>query len=267
MKGAKNVIILILAVVCIIAFFVFAGVTNAISIPEIPSSFLGAAAGAAITAVVTLLLLQGQTRAEEIKERNVKVFEKKSIIFSEYIDDVWNTWEDHKVTDKEFQKLMGNYYKKLMLYMSEKSAEKIGKQLQTIGKFAGNDEPSGDEQKKLQLALIEIINTLSDEISLGGHIDIDLFKVLGDEAKEAEIRSRRSNTSFKMLGIKINTELILKAKPNVKCWTIDEKNQVKDENGEMLSISALASRELERSANGFSEFMLNGKTLYEMRGK
>ena len=267
MKNIKNFIIVLLAVVCIIAFFVFAGVTNAISIPEIPSSFLGAAAGAAITAVVTLLLLQGQTRAEEVKERNVKVFEKKSAIFSEYIDDVWNTWEDHKVTDKEFQKLMGNYYKKLMLYMNTKSAKTIGIQLHEIGKIAGNDDPSQEEQKKLQRALIEIVNTLSDEISLGGHIDEDLFKELGKEAKEAEIRSRRSNTSFKMLGIKVNTELVLKVKPEIKCWTTDDKNQVKDENGETMSISALASRELERSANGFSEFMLNGKTLYEMRGK
>jgi len=266
-KDFRNIIIVVLSIVCILAFFIFAGATKAIAVPEIPASFLGAAAGAAITAVVTLLLLQGQTRAEEIKERNVKVFEKKSAIFSEYIDDVWNTWEDHKVTDKEFQKLIGNYYKKLMLYMSAISAEKIGKQLQIIGKFAGNDDPSEDEQKKLQTALIDIINTLSDEISLGGHINEDLFKELGKDAKDAEARSRRSNTSFKMLGIKLHTELVLKAKPNIKCWTTDEKNQVKDESGEEMSISALASRELERSANGFSEFMLNGKTLYEMRGK
>ncbi|MDR0286170.1 MAG: hypothetical protein LBI03_00440 [Clostridiales bacterium] len=267
MKDVKNVVIVVLSVVCILAFFVFAGVTNAISIPEIPASFLGAAAGAAITAVVTLLLLQGQTRAEEIKERNVKVFEKKSAIFSEYIDIVWSVWEDRKVTDDEFKKLMGKYYKNLMLYMSASSAEIIGKQLQAIGPSAGNDDPSEKEQKELQTALINIINTLSDEISLGGHVDQTLFIDLGEKAKEAEARSRRSNTSFKMLGIKLNTELVLKAKPNIKCWTTDEKNQVKDENGEILSISALASRELERSANGFSEFMLNGKTLYEMRGK
>jgi len=267
MKDTKNVIIVVVSVFCIIAFFVFAGATEAIAIPEIPASFLGAAAGAAITAVVTLLLLKGQTDAQEVKERNVKVFEKKSSIFSEYIDAVWNTWEDHKVTDKEFQKLISNYYKKLMLYMSASSAEKIGTQLGIIGKIAGNDDPSEDEQKKLQTALINIINTLSDEISLGGHINEDLFKELGKDSKEAEARFRRSNTSFKMLGVKLNTELVLKTKPNIKCWTTDEKNQVKDENGEEMSISALASRELERSANGFSEFMLNGKTLYEMRGK
>jgi len=267
MKDKKNIIIVIISVFCILAFFIFAGLTGAISITQIPASFLGAAAGAAITAVVTLLLLQGQTRAEEIKERNVKVFEKKSVIFSEYIDNVWKTWEDSSVTDEEFKNLIGNYYKKLMLYMNESSAKIIGEQLKTIGKFAGNDDLSRDEQEKLQKALINIINTLSDEIPLGGHIDPDLFKTLGEDSKAAEIRSRRSNNSFKILGIKFNSELILKSNPKIKCWTIDDKNKVKDENGEEMSISALASRELERSANGFLEFLYNGKALSELRGK
>jgi len=258
---------LIIAIFCLIGFCLIAVVFNVFSLNQLPSSFVGAALGAVITGVVTVILLDGQSKAEEIKERNVKVFEKKSTIFSEYIDVVWDAWEDLKVTDKEFQKLMSDYYKKLMLYMSTSSAKIIGEQLKTIGPFAGNDDPSEGDRKKLQTALINIINTLSDEISLGGHIDESLFIELGKEAKEAEARSRRSNTSFKMLGIKLNTELVLKAKPNIKCWTTDEKNQVKDENGEILSISALASRELERAANGFSEFMLDGKTLYEMRGK
>jgi len=194
MKNYKNIIIIIISVSCILAFFVFAGITEAISVPQIPASFLGAAAGAAITAVVTLLLLQGQTHAEEIKERNVKVFEKKSAIFSEYIDDVWETWEDRKITYEEFKKLVGNYYKKLMLYMSASSSEIIGKQLEIIGPFAGNDEPSEIDQNNLQTALINIINTLSDEISLGGHIDKNLFMKLDKETKDAKTRSSRSKT-------------------------------------------------------------------------
>ena len=260
-------ITLIIAIFCLIGFCAIAVIFNVFSIGDLPASFVGAALGAVITGVVTVILLDGQSKAEEIKERNVKVFEKKSAIFSEYIDIVWDTWDDRRVSDKEFQKLIGDYYKKLMLYMCASSAEIIGGQLKAIGEFAGNDDLSEKDQETLQKALINIINTLSDEISLGGHIDPNLFVELGKEVKEAEARSRRSNTSFKMLGINKNTELILKAKPNIKCWTIDEKNQVKDENGEEMSISALASRELERSANGFSEFMLNGKTLFELRGK
>ena len=82
--------------------------------------------------------------------------------------------------------------------------------------------------------------------------------------KGAEARSRRLTTYFKILGIEPDTELVLKAKPDIKCWTVDEKNQVKDKNGEILSISDLASRELGKWANGFHEFMLNGKILNEI---
>jgi len=93
-------------------------------------------------------------------------------------------------------------------------------------------------------------------------------EIEGEIGEEVEARSRRSNNSFKTLGIKPNTKLILKTKPEIICTTTDEKNKVKDENGKELTISALASRELERAANGFLEFMLeDGTTLDEMRGE
>ena len=139
MKTNKS---LIIAILCLVGFCLIAVVLNVFSLKELPSSFVGAALGAVITGVVTMILLDGQSKAEEVKERNVKVFEKKSAIFSEYIDVAWDAWEDRKVTDKEFQKLMGDYYKKLMLYMNASSAKIIGEQLKTIGPFAGNDDPS-----------------------------------------------------------------------------------------------------------------------------
>jgi len=93
-------------------------------------------------------------------------------------------------------------------------------------------------------------------------------EIEGEIGEEVEPRSRRSNNSFKTLGIKPNTKLILKSKPKIICTTTDEKNKVKDENGKELTISALASRELERAANGFLEFTLeDGTTLDEMRGE
>jgi hypothetical protein len=66
---------------------------------------MGALLGTVITAVVTVLLLSGQSAAEEVKERNVKVFEKKSEIFQKYIDIVWDIWEDHTVTSEEYLQL------------------------------------------------------------------------------------------------------------------------------------------------------------------
>ena len=53
-----------------------------IPLESLPSQFYGALVGTVITAIITILLLQGQTQTEENKERNVKVFEKKSEVFN-----------------------------------------------------------------------------------------------------------------------------------------------------------------------------------------
>jgi len=264
-KDTKNAVIVITSVVCILAFFVFAGVTEAITIPEIPASFLGAAAGAAITAVVTLLLLQGQTRAEEIKERNVKVFEKKSVIFSEFIEKIWEFWKDYRIEIKEFQELVDDYYKKLMLYMNEASAKIVGEQLKKIGGLTERENLSDQQKDELQTALIAIINTLSDEISLGGHIDERLFKDLGVETNAAKERERSQRTTFRMLGINKGTILTYKGDPSITCVTEDDVNKVKYD--DIIRTISNVAIELNdgKSANGFDFFTYNGKTLWEMR--
>jgi len=256
---------LIIAIFCLLSFCIMAVIFKVFSITALPVSFVGAAMGAVITGVVTVVLLDGQSKAEEIKERNVKVFEKKSTIFSEYIDIIWKTWEDRKVSDTEFKDLVSGYYKKLMLYMSASSADTIGKQLKIIGTFAGNDEPSKDAQDKLQIALIEIINTLSDEISLGGHIKKELFEDLEKKAEEAKDRSRSQRTTFAMVGIKKGVKLVWKNDPSVTCIVEDDINNVKY-GDKVRSISNVAM-ELNngKSANGFDWFTFNGKTLGEIR--
>lgn len=49
---------------------------------SLPMQFYGALIGVVITAIITVFLLQGQTATEEMKEQNMRIFEKKSAIFS-----------------------------------------------------------------------------------------------------------------------------------------------------------------------------------------
>ena len=113
----------------------------------------------------------------------------------------------------------------------------------------------------------KVLDSIQDYCkSLNGELITN--EVEGEIGEEVEMRSRRSNNSFKTLGIKPDTKLILKTNKDIICTTTDEKNKVKDENGKELTISALASRELGRAANGFLEFMLeDGTTLNEMGGE
>jgi hypothetical protein len=168
MKGNKTFII---AALCLVGFCAITVVFNIFSLGELPASFIGAALGAVITGVVTVILLDGQSKAEEVKERNVKVFEQKSKIFQEYINQSWQVWADQMITADEFQSLTSDYYSKLMIYLKPASVDKISDCLAKIGDCI--DKESLDDYMILRKNIIDIINTLSGEINLGGKIDPD----------------------------------------------------------------------------------------------
>ncbi|MFP3040237.1 hypothetical protein LQZ19_00295 [Treponema primitia] len=183
------VVLLGLAVFCLTA-------TNfkIIAFDELPLNFMGTFLGAIVTALITVILLNGQSAAEEEKERNVKVFEQKSKVFQEYINTVWTIWEDHKITADEFQNLTTGYYRDLMIYLDDKKEfdvknefdvkkiidkeEKKNKKKPSkiiadcITAIGGCLDKSGEETYKiLRKNVILIINVLSDQIGLGGKID------------------------------------------------------------------------------------------------
>jgi hypothetical protein len=161
---------LIIAALCLVGFCAIAVFFRVFPLGELPASFIGAALGAVITGVVTVVLLEGQSRAEEVKERNVKVFEQKSAIFQQYINQVWKVWEDQKITAEEFQELTANYYSKLMIFLKDDaSVGKISDCLAKIGDCI--DKETLEDYKILRDNIIEIINTLSDKIDLGGRIN------------------------------------------------------------------------------------------------
>jgi hypothetical protein len=172
----KKYLIPILSFLGLIVFCSVAVLFKVFSLEDLPASFIGAALGAIITGVVTTILLKAQSQAEEIKERNAKVFEQKSVIFQEYINQVWKVWEDQKITAKEFQKLTANYYSKLMIYLKDNSIENIKRSLLLIGNCI--DKETLDDYLLLRNNVIAIINTLCNEINLGGKIDINKVEEL-----------------------------------------------------------------------------------------
>lgn len=265
----RNIVAVIVAVFCILAFYIVAALTDAIAVPDIPASFLGAAAGAIITTVVAYLLLRGQSRAEELKEYNVAVFKDKSMIFKKFITALWNAWEDHHLSSEKYQALTSMFYQELMLYLNEASQKTIGNALSEMGEdfdMEMDDEKNNDGKEELRNNMVTIIDVLIGELHLGGKMDKDLFEKLdvkmNKARKEIEIRQR---TTFKMLGIKKGTELIYKHIPSIICTTADEFSNVRL-GDEILSISKAATKlNGDKPAPGFDSFKYKGKTLWEMR--
>ena len=68
---------------------------------EVGPNLITAFVGVALSALITLLLLNGQTNAEEVKQKNVKKFEQKLSIYKEFLRALCNIVKDQKIEPGE----------------------------------------------------------------------------------------------------------------------------------------------------------------------
>jgi hypothetical protein len=169
------VLITLISLLCVVVFCQVATTLQVFALGELPLNFVAAFLEAVITAVITVVLLTGQSNAEEVKERNVKVFEKKSELFFEYIDKLWQAAEDQYLTVEEYEELRKFYSIRLMVYLKEKSCRSIVGYLTKLGDCVVSQK---NEYGRIKENVFNIINVLSEELNLGGRIDLTLDKEL-----------------------------------------------------------------------------------------
>jgi hypothetical protein len=168
----------IIAIICIaIGFVVFIGIaiyTKLFSSTELPMQISSALLDAAVTAVLTYVLLSGQTSQEELKERNVKVFEAKSVKFHDFINQLWKVWEDRSIDLDELNELTKSVSQNIVPYSQPQTVEIILLRLIEIAKQANpyqTDSSDKEVTELIQRNIFDIINELSKEIGLGGAIN------------------------------------------------------------------------------------------------
>ncbi len=137
---------------------------------ELPGQISGALLEAVITALLTYVLLSGQASQEEIKERNVKVFEEKTIKYNNFITKLWEIWEDRKITLEELNELVKIISRDIILYTKQETVEKILISLNRIADLSNSNDKNIDASKLIQNEVFNIINQLALEINLGGEI-------------------------------------------------------------------------------------------------
>lgn len=94
------------------------------------------------------------------------------------------------------------------------------------------------------------------------------------EQEFAESRARRSNNSFRLLGIPVGEEIAFLYDENITAKVLDEKNSVEFE-GAVYSVTGLATKILvekcgwsnTQHANGWRYFMKDGITLSDLRDR
>ena len=174
MKRFKNKLLIALAIFLAISLslFVFSIIYEG-EMPKLVENINNSAIGAIFTAIITVFLLLGQTETEEDKERNVKVFEKKSELFNNFIEELWKVWEDRNITLEELSHLLKLVSKDIIPYTKPESAKSILNSLNAIASEVNTQENTANK-KHMQTHIYAIINTLSKEIGLGGAIHQDI---------------------------------------------------------------------------------------------
>jgi len=176
----RLVIPTVIAIIVLGLFIALTIVSKVYQGGEIPIQIMGALLGAIITAFITMILLLGQSQAEELKERNVRVFEEKTIHYTKFINELWNIWEDRKVTLEELNELMKSITKDIILYTNKSTVNNILTSLNNIAKSAGKDQTNENEKAAIQAEVFNIINQLAKELNLGGEITPEMQAKLND---------------------------------------------------------------------------------------
>lgn len=98
----------------------------------LPSQFYGALIGVVITAIITVFLLQGQTANEAQRDKDVKIFEEKIKVYSEFTEKMWAMLDDDEVTEEELKMLRNICFSKLVFYLDSDQITKIYNQITSI---------------------------------------------------------------------------------------------------------------------------------------
>jgi len=118
---------------------------------SLPAQFFGTLLGVVITAIITVLLLQGQTKSEESRERNLMVFEKKQEVYFHFLtqlnvilqkENLTFHLNHEKILEKEVNSLQDLLFEIGYLQMHT-SSETFDKILKLVGNLL-------EESKKLK---------------------------------------------------------------------------------------------------------------------
>jgi len=124
-------------------------------------------------------------------------------------------------------------------------------------------EINPDQAKTMLKGLVDLGVATEVDDNQTQQITKNVSEQLTKDGEQLIIR-RRNNTTFKMLGIEIGTELVYKNDETKKVKTVDEINTVEYEN-EKFSISNLSDKFTGYRTSGFEYFKYEGKILGDMR--
>ena len=107
---------------------------------EIASQLFAAIAGAIIAAIITMLLLKGQSDSEEQKDKSIKIYENKIQVYSHFLSLMWKTLDDEELSKDEFISIRSKIFETLIFYIDDSYIDDLRKAFSEINLENGGVE-------------------------------------------------------------------------------------------------------------------------------
>lgn len=134
----KNAVIIAVTVALIIMACAFAVYLRLYTGKELWYEMFAAIIGVIITAIITMMLLVGQTDSDEKREKKGKVFEEKLRIYQEYLSALYDVIKDGRNTNEEKLKLAFKT-SSVAMHCDPERVREISKSVEKIFNLAIND--------------------------------------------------------------------------------------------------------------------------------
>lgn len=192
MKNSKQYVFkivgcMMLVMVCAIIVFTY---------QDFPARLMAAILGVVITATITVVLLDGQSKKDQTAKRNSKIFEEKLRIYQDFLTTLYNVVKDHKLTEDE--KLLLEFKTSLVaMHCKPKNLDSVSA---SVRKVISSFCPSDEKKKQNSQGNIPLLESLLGVVQA---LKIDLYNV--DVQKDAKMDSDDLDKMLFSPDIKKNT--------------------------------------------------------------
>ena len=120
--------------------------------------------GVVITAVITFILLKGQTENEEEREKSLEIHKRKIEVYASLVHEIWSKLDDNRLTKEEMLEIRRKCFNELIFYLDEEQIEKITEQFKKVSKIMGKGDDKDDIRQNVTRPFEEITKILIADV-------------------------------------------------------------------------------------------------------
>ena len=157
--------------------------------------------GVVITAVITFILLKGQTEKEEEQEKSLEIHKHKIAVYASFIQGLWSKLDDGYLTSKDMLEIRRKCFNELIFYLDEKQIKEITEQFKKISDEIQHGANEADLTEIVSGPFEEITKVLikdidSRRVNVGKSIYRQLFNSFSiDSITESTIKGENTSSA------------------------------------------------------------------------